>query len=115
MREQRKEARVPEEDKVVLSPDADAAARVGPVVCLTRDISAGGTCLVANAPIPVDSRVRLEIVLTGSRRLFKSTGTIRWVNPLFEGSVFEIGVEFVDIDPESIGAILEHIYGRPAL
>jgi len=32
MREQRKEARVPEEDKVVMSHDEDAAARVGPVV-----------------------------------------------------------------------------------
>ncbi len=117
MRERRKEDRVPEEDKVVLSPfgnDAAATAQAS-IVCLTKDISVGGACLVANASIPVDSRVRIEIALTGSRRLFRGTGTIRWVTGLFEDSVFEMGVEFADIDPDTIGTILEHIYGRPAL
>lgn len=116
MRERRKETRVPEEDKVVLSfaPDEAEVGAAGSVIALTRDISPGGACLVMSAPAPVRSRVRLEIALTGSRRLFRGTGTVRWMSRLFEDSLFEAGVEFAEIDPESIGAILEHIYGRAA-
>jgi c-di-GMP-binding flagellar brake protein YcgR len=114
MRERRKEYRVPEEDKVVLSlvqdgRDGEAAEHL---TSLTRDISPGGACLVSGAFIPEGTRVRLEIALTGSRRLVRGTGTVRWVNRLFEDDVFEMGVEFAEIDPESIGAILEHVYGR---
>ncbi|HEX2695016.1 MAG TPA: PilZ domain-containing protein [Acidobacteriota bacterium] len=114
MKERRKENRVQEEDKVVLNLvlDGTNAGAAAPLVSLTRDISPGGACVVTNASVPVDARVRLEIALTGSRRLFRGTGTVRWVNRLFEDSVFEMGVEFAEIDPESIGAILEHVYGR---
>ena len=114
MRERRREERVPEEDKVVLSvlSDGGEAGSAIPMVSLTRDISAGGACLVTDASVPVGTRIRLEIALTGSRRLFRGTGTVRWVNRIFEDSVFELGVEFSEIDPENIGAILEHVYGR---
>lgn len=117
MRERRKEDRIPEEDRAVLSlcPDGSIGGAPTPIVCLTRDISAGGACLIANASVSEDSRIRLEIGLTGSQRVFRGTGTIRWLNRLFEDSVFEIGVEFAEIDPESIGAILEHVYGRPSV
>lgn len=114
MRERRREERIPEEDKVVLSvlSDGGEAGSAIPMVSLTRDISAGGACLVTDASVPVGTRIRLEIALTGSRRLFRGTGTVRWVNRIFEDSVFELGVEFSEIDPENIGAILEHVYGR---
>jgi c-di-GMP-binding flagellar brake protein YcgR len=117
MRERRKENRVSEEDKVVLNlvPDGKQAGAAAPLLSLTRDISPGGACVVTSASVPVDGRVRIEIALTGSRRLFQGTGTVRWVNRLFEDSVFEMGVEFAEIDPESIAAILEHVYGRGAV
>lgn len=117
MRERRKEYRVPEENRIVLSllqegRDGGATARL---TCLTRDISPGGACLVSGVFVPEGTRVRLEIALTGSRRLVRGTGTVRWVNRLFEDDVFEMGLEFAEIDPESIGAILEHVYGRAAV
>ncbi len=70
---------------------------------------------MTNTFVPEGARVRIEIALTGSRRLVRGTGTVRWVNRLFEDDIFEMGVEFAEIDPESIGAILEHIYGRAAV
>jgi c-di-GMP-binding flagellar brake protein YcgR len=110
MREQRKESRVPEEDKVVLSFVRDGEATAD-VISLTKDISPGGACLVSAVSVPKGTLIRLEIALTGSRRLVRATGTVRWVNRLFEDDIFEMGVEFAEIDPESIGAILEHVYG----
>jgi len=117
MRERRREERVLEEDKVVLRvvPDDAGTGGASPLVSLTRDISPGGVCLVTNTFVPEGARVRLEIALTGSRRLVHGTGTVRWVNRLFEDDIFETGVEFAEIDPESIGAILVHIYGRAAV
>jgi c-di-GMP-binding flagellar brake protein YcgR len=117
MRERRKEHRVPEEDRVVLSLGQDRGnGRAGATfTSLTRDISPGGLCFVSAVPVPKGAIIRFEIALTGSRRLFRGTGTIRWVNRLFEDDVFEMGVEFAEIDPESIGAILEHVYGRAAV
>ncbi len=113
MRERRREERVPEEDKVVLIilPDGREHLPSNPILSLTKDISAGGACLITDTSVPVGARVRLEIALTGSRRLFRGTGTVRWVGRVFEDSIFELGVEFAEIDPESIGAILEHVYG----
>lgn len=113
MREQRKEPRLPEEDKVVLNYPTGASAPS--FIALTRDISPGGVRLLAGVPAPVDARVRLEIALTGSRRLFRATGTVRWVNRLFEDAVFEMGLEFTGVDPGNVGALLEHVYGRPGV
>jgi hypothetical protein len=113
MRERRKEYRIPEENKVVLSfPTVDGVP--GPhFVALTRDISPSGVSLIAGIPASVDTNLRLEIGLAGSCRLFRGRGTVRWVNRLFEDTVFEMGLEFTGIHPESVGAILEHVYGRP--
>lgn len=113
MREQRRENRLPEEDKVVLNyPTGPSAPSF---IALTRDISPGGVRLLAGIPIPIDARVRLEIALTGSRRLFRAAGTVRWMNRLFEDAVFEMGLEFTEVDPESVGVLLEHVYGRPGV
>lgn len=116
MRERRREKRVPEEDKAVLTVLSDGGEPhpANPILSLTKDISPGGACLVTDTSVPVGARVSLEIGLTGSRRLFSGTGTVRWVGRIFEDSVFELGVEFAETDPESIGAILEHVYGRSA-
>jgi hypothetical protein len=117
MREHRKEHRVPEEDKVVLSLIAAGGNGGAPayMTSLTRDVSPGGVCLVSAVSVPEGALIRLEIALTGPRRLVRATGTVRWVNRLFEEGGFEMGVEFAEIDPESIGAILEHVYGRAAV
>ena len=114
MREQRKEFRVPEEDKVLMSLVRDGGDTAN-VISLTRDISPGGACLVSAVSVPEGALLRLEIALTGSRRLVRTMGTVRWVNRLFEDGVFELGVEFAEMDPENIGAILEHVYGRGAV
>ena len=116
MRERRKEVRIQEEDKVVLGVPADGAEedpeRI--LLALTRDISPGGARLVSGIAVHEGDRVRLEIGLTSSRRLFRGTGTVRWVSRLFKDDIYEIGVEFAEVDAERVGALLEHIYGRPA-
>ena len=79
---------------------------------LTRDISPGGVRLITDAPIPIDSNVRLEIALSRVRKVVRATGKVRWVELLYGDGVYEMGIEFTDIGPEGIGAILEYVYKR---
>ena len=115
MKEQRKEKRIIEENKVVLSlmpeENVPGSKRTShSLYSLTHDISAGGVRIITDSPLPVDSNVGFEIALSKTRRLIYGSGKVRWLNRLFEGEVFEAGLEFTKLGPESVGAILEHIY-----
>jgi c-di-GMP-binding flagellar brake protein YcgR len=119
MKEKRKENRIIEEDKVVLSlvPEGNvpgSAETYHSLYSLTQDISAGGVRIITDSPLPVDSNVRFEIALSKTRQLIHGTGKVRWLNRLFEDRVFEAGLEFTELGPEGVGAILEHIYGHGA-
>ena len=115
MKEKRKEKRILEENKVVLNilPEGnvpESAETYPSLYSLTQDISAGGIRIMTDSPLPVDSNVKFEIALSRTRRLVNGTGKVRWLNSLFEDQVFEAGLEFTELGPEGVGAILEHIY-----
>jgi len=116
MKEKRKEKRIFEEDKVVLSlvPEGNVPGSAETYYSLTQDISAGGVRVITDSPLPVDSNVRFEIALSKTRQLVHGTGKVRWLNRLFEDRVFEAGLEFTELGPEGVGAILEHIYRHGA-
>ena len=116
MKEKRKEKRVFEEDKVVLSfvHEGNVGGSPETYYSLTRDISAGGVRILTDTPLPVDSNVGFEIALSKTRRLVYGTGRVCWLNRLFEDRVFEAGLEFTKLGPKGVGAILEHIYKNGA-
>ena len=116
MKEKRKEKRVFEEDKIVLDliPEGNVPGSAETYSSLTQDISAGGVRIVTDSPLAVDSNVRFEIALAKTRRLINGTGKVRWLNRLFEDRAFEAGIEFVELGPEGLGAILEHVYRQGA-
>ena len=116
MKEKRKEKRILEEDKIVLDliPEGNVPGSAETYSSLTQDISAGGVRIVTDSPLPADSNVRFEIALAKTRRLIKGTGKVRWLNRLFENRAFEAGIEFVELGPEGLGAILEHVYRQGA-
>jgi hypothetical protein len=107
MKEKRKESRIPGEDKIVMR-----LASASPIYALTGDISPGGVRVLTDVPIAVESDVHLEIVLSGIRKLVHATGRVRWLLRLNEARMCEIGLEFIEIDPEGAGAVLEYVYGR---
>ena len=116
MKETRKERRIFEENKVVLSlvPEGNGPGGAEIYYSLTRDISAGGVRIITDSPLPVDSNVRFEIALSETRRLVHGVGKVRWLNRLFDDGVFEVGLEFMELGPVGMGAILEHIYRQGA-
>jgi c-di-GMP-binding flagellar brake protein YcgR len=111
----RRESRVNEEDKVVVEilSDESLPAPKRVLNALTKDISPGGVRVIANIEIPVNTQVRLEIVLSKRRRRIQVTGIVRWARSIYEADLFEMGVEFLHISPEDRMNLLEHTYKRP--
>jgi len=68
----------------------------------TRDMSRAGVCLIADQPIPVETEISLELVLTfgeaGTSEPLKMLGRVAWCTALF-GS-YQIGVKFVKVDDD---------------
>jgi c-di-GMP-binding flagellar brake protein YcgR len=112
MTDRRQEVRVEGEHRIVLNlrPDPGPGTGGTEFVGLTRDLSAGGIRVLTDAPWPIDARVAIKLVLRRPRRLISGFGRVRWVKPLYEKDVFEMGLEFTELAPEGLAAVLEHLY-----
>jgi hypothetical protein len=68
----------------------------------TRDLSRAGLCLIADQPIPRETEIGLEVVLTfgeaGATEPLKLIGQVAWCTALF--GAYQIGVKFVKVDGE---------------
>lgn len=111
--EKRREKRLDGENKVVLHilPENEQQEEKS-FYSFTRDISVGGLRLMTDSPLPVKTRIRLEIALAESQKLISGIAEVRWVKSLFDDDVFEMGLEFVELDPQSRVHLLEHVYRK---
>jgi hypothetical protein len=69
----------------------------------TRDMSRAGVCLVAVQPIPRETEIGLELVLTfgdtGTSEPLTVVGRVAWCTALF--GAYQIGVKFVKVDDDT--------------
>lgn len=114
MKERRRDPRVSEENKVILSliPNGSPQGPKEVYYSLTKDVSLGGVRIMTDAPLAVGSRVRIELTLAKSRKRIRAVVRVRWVKELFGEDVFDMGLEFVEIDPEAELALIDHVYGK---
>lgn len=114
MKERRRDIRVIEENKVLLTMPEGPGSPGGGMssYCFTRDISAGGARILTGVKLEPGQRVRLEISLSGSRKTIRAAGEVRWVREVYEGEVFEAGLEFVGLHPDAEIALIDHVYGK---
>jgi c-di-GMP-binding flagellar brake protein YcgR len=114
MKERRRDPRIKEENRITLNVIANGSAQ-GPKEVyhsLTRDLSLGGIRVMTDAPLAVDSRVKVELTLAKSRKRIQAVARVCWVRELFGKDVFDMGLEFVEIDPEAELALIDHVYGK---
>jgi len=114
MKERRKDPRINEENKIVLSPGPGGRRRRSKKVCccLTRDISMGGIRVLTNAPFEVGSRLDVELTLTRSKTIVRAVAQVREVKELSGKNSYDMGLEFAKISPADELVLIEHIYGR---
>jgi len=110
--EKRREKRLDEENKVVLHVLAEDGQEKQSFYSFSRDLSVGGLRIMTDSPLPVKTKLKIEIALSESKKVISGLAEVRWVKSLFEDEVYEMGLEFIDLDPQSKVFLLEHIYKR---
>jgi c-di-GMP-binding flagellar brake protein YcgR len=114
IRERRRDSRINEEDKVLIElltngrPPADKTI----INALTKDVSPGGVRLLTNVLLPVNTLLKMEIVLSQRRRMVHAMGVVRWARSMYEEELFEVGIEFTQISPDDKMLLLEHTYKK---
>ena len=113
--ERRRDRRVKEEDKVVIEllTDGQPPAERTIINALTKDISPGGVRLTTHLLLPVNTLLKMEIVLSRRRRVVNVMGIVRWwARSIYAEELFEIGIEFTQISPDDKMLLLEHTYKK---
>ena len=113
-RERRRDSRVNEEDKVAIELLTNGQPPTEKTVlnALTKDISPGGVRLTTNKLLPVNTLLKIEVVLSRRRRVVQAMGIVRWARTVYDEEMFEIGVEFTQISPDDKMLLLEHTYKK---
>jgi c-di-GMP-binding flagellar brake protein YcgR len=113
MKNRRKEPRRKEENQVALSLSSGKPLPNGKksIQVLTQDISTGGLRVLTDVPLAAQSRMVVRLVLSRTRKVLELEGQVRWVTPVYEDDLFEVGIEFRDISPSKALFLLKHVYG----
>ncbi len=112
MRENRKDKRLTEENRVAIElPGASASPEPRVVNALTKDISLGGARIVTDRFFEVGSTLRMTLYLSKSKQMTKVRADVRW-NRMIEDGLYEIGVEFEHGIPTGVLVLINHLYGK---
>ncbi len=113
MKNRRKEPRRKEENQVALSLSSGEALPDGQksIQVLTQDISTGGLRVLTDVRLAAHTRMKVRLVLSRTRKVLELEAQVRWVTPVYENELFEVGIEFMDIPPQKALLLLKHIYG----
>jgi hypothetical protein len=86
---------------------------------LTSDISVGGAKIITNRRFPVGTFIKIHVTLSRSRQTLLLDGSVKWLKCLYDEDLFEMGVEFVHDIPETVLALIRHMFesekGIPAV
>ena len=106
--EHRREKRKAEENRVHIKVRAEDGDKT--FYALTKDISSGGIKILTDEDLEIGTELDLEISLSRIHKIVNVMGTVRWTNSLYDGGLFEVGMEFVDTPPERVLFLLEYVY-----
>jgi uncharacterized protein (TIGR02266 family) len=111
-REKRREKRLDEENKVVLRLISDKGGQDEVYYAFSEDISPGGIKVITDTPFSVKTRFEVEMPLPKEKRIIRGVAEVRWVKSRPEGEIYEMGLEFVELDQQNKIHLLEHVYRK---
>lgn len=112
MRENRKDKRIAEENRVAIEltgPSPTEEPRI--VNALTKDISLGGARVVTDRLFEIGASLRMTLFLSKSKQVVKVRGDVRW-NRMVDDGLYEMGVEFEHGIPTGVLVLINHLYGK---
>jgi c-di-GMP-binding flagellar brake protein YcgR len=86
-----------------------------PKLTLTKNISAGGICLIVYEPFKEGDLLDLKIGLPQEKSAINAVGRVVWSIEFSilndsQGKRYDIGVEFVDFDPKERERINQYVF-----
>jgi hypothetical protein len=112
MIEKRKDKRVKEENRVLI--DITPAGERNETLtanAFTRDISVTGARIWTDRLYPLNAKLRLTLYLSRSRQVIRIASVVRWMKSGDDG-LYEMGIQFQPGMPDSIMALIKHIYSK---
>jgi c-di-GMP-binding flagellar brake protein YcgR len=79
------------------------------VMASLKDISAGGACLRVEEYLPKDTLIELKINLPMLDNPVSCRAQVMWIRSIASRELYELGVQFQDMDPATRKAIDEGI------
>lgn len=112
----RKEKRISEENKVRVTtlPHVDNPLGRKDFHALTKDISLGGMRLITHIKLFVKTPLKIELTSSKTRKLIHIDAEVRWIKEVYEGELYEVGLQYRDTSPAKVLMLLDHIYGKKA-
>ena len=112
MRENRKDKRITEENRVAIELSGPTPADEPRIVnALTKDISLGGARIVTDRFFEIGTSLRMTLYLSKSKQIVKARADVRW-NRMVEDGLYEMGVEFEHGIPTGVLVLINHLYGK---
>jgi hypothetical protein len=112
MRENRKDKRIAEENRVAIElPGTSLSAEPRVVNALTKDLSLGGARVVTDRFFEVGASLRMTLYLSKSKQVVKVRADVRW-NRMIDDGLYEMGVEFEHGIPTGVLVLINHLYGK---
>jgi hypothetical protein len=114
MKDNRKEKRVNEENRIVIEylADGEDSKKSKTINALTKDLSIGGARILTDKFFPSGTILNITLTLSRSRQIIKLQGKVKWVRGLYDGDLFEIGIEFLHDISKTVLALIGHLYGK---
>jgi c-di-GMP-binding flagellar brake protein YcgR len=75
----------------------------------SKDISATGTKIQSNIFLPIDTLLKMEFNLLNLQQMITAMGKVKWIQIIIEHESYDAGVEFVNINRESIKKLAGNI------
>ena len=111
MRDKRQAERLRQENEVtikIVSKDKLPADKKI-IYHISKDISSTGAKIQTNVFLPVDTLLKIQMVLKDPPRMVAILGKVKWIRSLYADESFEAGLEFVDTSSDSIKMMSDHI------
>ncbi|MFC2168377.1 PilZ domain-containing protein [Acidobacteriota bacterium] len=110
---ERKEERFEEENKVVIEwADYKEQQINNTIYAFTKDLSISGAKILTDVNFPMNTQFIITLTLSRSKQIISLSAKVKWVKPVYDGDLYEVGLELIHESPQTIAGFFKHLYGK---
>ncbi|HOX16296.1 MAG TPA: PilZ domain-containing protein [Smithellaceae bacterium] len=111
---ERKEKRLEEENEITISVigGGENLPIEKIISTLSKDISASGARIQSNSFLPVDTPLKIKVMLKNPLQIITVFGKVKWIRSRSGDSFYEAGVEFFNTPDGEINKLAEYISSK---